>query len=139
MSEACNRIDALMPSSAAYRVDFRVMIRDLETGAALYMVGRYSTQGLRHDRVLSRVARLSLSPTHWAWPSYVLVSSVAGAHHSGPMQADASKIHFLIKGLEPGNPLTHGQAFSLSSRRWSEWDVGMSRQPSSKLGGRELG
>ncbi|CAM9820864.1 unnamed protein product, partial [Hapterophycus canaliculatus] len=53
--------------------------------------------------------------------------------------ASASKIHFVIKGIEAGRPLAHGQAFSLSSRRWPDWEVGVARQTSSKVGGRGLG
>ncbi|CAN0380184.1 unnamed protein product, partial [Scytosiphon promiscuus] len=47
--------------------------------------------------------------------------------------------HFVVKGIEPGRPLAHGQPFSLSSRRWSDWEVGVARQTSRNVGGRGLG
>eukprot|EP00752_Nemacystus_decipiens_P007824 g6989.t1 len=54
-------------------------------------------------------------------------------------KASASKIHFVVKGIDPGRPLAHGQEFCLRSRRWSDWEVGVARQASSKVGGRGLG
>lgn len=54
-------------------------------------------------------------------------------------QASASKIHFVVSGIEPGRPLAHGQAFFLRSRKWPDWKVGVARQTSTKVGGRGLG
>ncbi|CAM9874990.1 unnamed protein product [Ascophyllum nodosum] len=53
-------------------------------------------------------------------------------------KASTSKIHFVMKGIEAGSPLAHGQAFTLSSRRWPSWEVGVERQESSKVGGKVL-
>ncbi|CAN0079411.1 unnamed protein product [Pylaiella littoralis] len=54
-------------------------------------------------------------------------------------KAPASKIHFVVKGTEPGRPLAHGQAFSLSTRKRPDWEVGVAREASNKVGGRGLG
>ncbi|CAM9718290.1 unnamed protein product, partial [Ectocarpus fasciculatus] len=54
-------------------------------------------------------------------------------------KASASKIHFVVSGIEPGRPLAHGQAFFLRSRKWPDWKVGVARQTSTKVGGRGLG